>query len=98
MVDLPQDRLIEESPFTYCGVDMFGPFEIKGRRNTLKRYGALITYLASRAIHIEMTKSMATDSFILALRRFIARPGIIRSIRCDNGSNFIGAEKELENA
>ena len=87
---------LEEPPFTYCGVDMFGPFEIKERRNTLKRNGALFTCLTSRAIHIEMTKSMDTDSFILALRRFIARRGNIRSIRCDNGSNFIGAEKELE--
>ena len=43
MADLPQDRLKEEPPFTYCGVDMFGPFEIKKRRNTLKRYGALFT-------------------------------------------------------
>ena len=40
---------------------------------------------------------MDTDSFILALWHFIARRGNIRSIRCDNRSNFIGAEKELEN-
>ena len=98
MADLPQDRLKEEPPFTYCGVDMFGPFEIKERRNTLKRYGALLTCFASCAIHIEMTKRMDTDSFILVLRRFITRRGNIRSIQCDNGSNFIGAEKELENA
>ena len=55
--DLPQNL----PPFTYCGVDMFGPFEIKERRNTLKRYEDLFTCLASRAIHIEMTKSMDTD-------------------------------------
>ena len=38
---------------------------------------------------------MDTDSFILALRRFIGRRGNIRTIRCDNGSNFVGAEREL---
>ena len=27
MADLPQDRLKEEPPFTYCGVNMFDPFE-----------------------------------------------------------------------
>ena len=43
-----------------------------------------------------MTKSMDTDLFILAPWHFIARPGSIRSIWCDNGSNFVGAEKELE--
>ena len=36
MADLPHDRLKEEPPFTHCGVDTFGPFLIKERRNTLK--------------------------------------------------------------
>ena len=36
--------------------------------------------LASRTIHIEMIKNMDTDSFILALRRFIGRRGNIRTI------------------
>ena len=94
MADLPHDRLKEEPPFTHCGVDIFGPFLIKERRNTLKRYGALFTCLASCAIHIEMIKNMDTDSFILALRRFIGTLGNIKTIRCDNGSNFVGAERE----
>ena len=61
----------------------------------MKRYGALFTCLACRGIHIEMTKSMETDSFILALRRFIARRGNVRSIRCENGGNFVGTKNEL---
>ena len=58
MVDLPPDRTKEEPPFTYGGVEMFGPFEIKERRTTLEGYDALFTCLASRAVHIEMTKSL----------------------------------------
>ena len=42
-----------------------------------------------------MTKSMDTDSFILALRRFIARRDNVRNIGCDSGNNFVGAEGEL---
>ena len=38
---------------------------------------------------------MDTDSFINALRRFISRRGNPEEIRCDNGSNFRGGEKEL---
>ena len=95
MADLPSDRFQEEPPFTHCGVDTFGPFPIKECQRTLKRYGVLFTCLVSHAIHIEMTKTMNTDSFILALRSFIARRGNVRSIRCDNGSNFVGAEREL---
>ena len=51
--------------------------------------------LESRAIYIEMIKNMDTDSFTLELRRFIGRRGNIRTIRCDNGSNFVGAQRQL---
>ena len=61
----------------------------------MKRYGAMFTCLASRAIHIEVTHSLDTDSFIPALRRLIARRGNVRQMRSDNGSNFVGAEQEL---
>ena len=46
-------------------------------------------------MHIEVAESLHTHSFINALRRFIARRGQVKSIYCDRGSNFVGAEKEL---
>ena len=72
MADLPEDRTIDEPPFTNCGVDMFGPFLIKEGRKELKRYGALSTCLSSMAVHIECTCSLETDSFIQALHHFVA--------------------------
>ena len=98
MADLPQDCANEAPPFTYCGVDLFGPFLVKERRSELKRYGALFTCLVSRAVHIEVVATMETDSFIMALRRMIARRGNIRSMRSDNGTNFVGTENELKRA
>ena len=95
MTDLPPNRTKEELPFTYFGVGMFGPFEIKERRTTLKQYGTLLTYLASRVIHVEMTKTLETDSSILALSRLIARRVNVRLIRCNNGGNFVGAKKRI---
>ena len=96
MADLPFDRVSPAPPFTYCGVDMFGPFSIKERRSVLKKYVGLFTCLASRAVHLESTGSMDSDSFILMLRRFIARRGPIRLMRSDNGTNFVGASNELQ--
>jgi len=53
------------------------------------------TALAVQAVHLEVSHSLDTDSFILALRRFIARGGQVKEIRSDNGTNFIGEEREL---
>ena len=59
------------------------------------RCDAIFTCLASRAIHLENVNSMDKDSFIMCLKRFIGCHGNVRMLRSDNGSNFIGAEKEL---
>ena len=65
MADLPKDRFQEATPFTYCAVDMFGPFKIKVKRSESKRYGAMFTCLASRTVHIEVSHSMITDLTLL---------------------------------
>ena len=61
----------------------------------MKRHGVMLTCLCRRAIHIEVTQSLKTDSFILSLRRFIWRRGNICLMRSDNGTNIVGAVKEL---
>ena len=57
------DRLQEEPPFTYFGVDLFAPFAICSKRKELKRYGVFFTCLCSRAIHIEVAHSLDTYIF-----------------------------------
>ena len=47
-------------PFTYTGIDVFGPFYIKGLKE-MKWWGQIFTCLSSRAIHLETLNSMATD-------------------------------------
>ena len=96
MADLPADRLTPTPPFTYCGVDSFGPWYVKEGRKELKRYGVLFTCILTRAIHLEVANTLETDSYINALRRFICRRGPVRQMRSDNGSNFIGARRELK--
>lgn len=98
MADLPADRLTPAPPFAYCAVDYFGPWYVREGRKELKRYGVLFTCLVIRAIHLEVANSLETDSYINALRRFICRRGPVRQMRSDNGSNFIGARRELKEA
>ena len=73
MANLPKSRVEPAPPFTYSAVDYFGPWCVKEGRKEVKRYGALITCIASRAIHTEVAHSLETNSFLQALGRFISR-------------------------
>lgn len=66
-----------------------------GRRNE-KRWGLLFKCLTTRAIHIEVLSSINTDSFLMALRRFVSRRGKPAEILCDQGTNFRGGDRELQ--
>ena len=98
MSDLPEDRLKTAPPFTYCAVDYCGPWYIKEGRKEVKKYVALFTCMASRAVHLEVSNTLETDSFLNALRRFICRRGPVRQLRSDQGTNFMGAKRELHEA
>ena len=99
MANLPKDRVTpNQPPFTYVGVDYFGPLVVKRARSEVKRNGCLFTCLTSRAVHLEVAHSLDTDSFINALQRFTARHGKPKEMRSDNGTNFIGAKRELQRA
>ncbi|KAJ8043650.1 hypothetical protein HOLleu_10841 [Holothuria leucospilota] len=76
------------------GVDNFGPMYVKQGRSQVRRYGCLFTCMSTRAVHIEISHSLDTDSFLNALRRFVARRGTPEVIFSNNGTNFVG-EREL---
>ena len=95
MADLPTHRTEPAPPFLYSGIDCFGPFYATDGRKESKRYGLVVTCLASRAVHLELLDDLSTDSLINGLRNTIAIRGSIREIRCDNGTNIVGAHNEL---
>ncbi|XP_076549271.1 uncharacterized protein LOC143308200 [Osmia lignaria lignaria] len=99
MGNLPEARVIESRPFTHTGVDYCGPFYIKERkhrnRTRVKVYVAVFVCLAVKAVHLELVSDLTTETFLAALRRFIARRGFCKRLYSDNGTNFIGAYNEL---
>ncbi|KAL6469323.1 hypothetical protein MHYP_G00228470 [Metynnis hypsauchen] len=97
MADLPEARLRLFKPVFYStGTDCFGPLLVKVGRRLEKRWGILFKCLTTKAIHIEILHSLSTDSFLMSLRRFIARRGIPKELWSDQGTNFKGGEKEIE--
>ncbi|XP_053691802.1 uncharacterized protein LOC128740289 [Sabethes cyaneus] len=99
MSGLPSERLQAFCrPFSYVGIDYFGPMHVAVGRRTEKRWGVLVTCLTVRAVHLEVAHSLTTDSCILAIRNFIARRGMPVQIVSDRGTNFIGASRELKEA
>ena len=96
MADLPEERLqYDKLPFDHVSVDCFGPYSVKYRRTTCKRYGCVFTCHNTRAIHIEKLEDLSCESFINGMRRFISRRGKPSLIKSDRGTNFTAAESEL---
>lgn len=99
MGPLPEDRVTPcQRPFTYTGLDYFGPVYVTVGRRQEKRWVALFTCLTVRAVHLELAKDLSTYACIICLRNFINIRGVPRRIRSDNGTNFVGMQKELRNA
>lgn len=96
MGTLPKVRLMPFiRPFTFVGVDYMGPFLVKVGRSSVKRWICLFTCLTIRAIHLELVHSLSTTSCVMAFRRFVARRGAPSEIFSDNGTNFVGANRQL---
>ena len=97
MANLPAQRITPFTrPFTYTGLDYFGPMMVKRARSRKKVWGGIFTCLVTRGVHLELTDSLQTDDFIMMLRCFVGRRGQPKEIFSDNGTQFKGADRELK--
>lgn len=91
MADLPPARLrLYKPPFYSTGVDCFGPFTVKIRRRTEKRWAIIFKCMTTRCVHLDLLEKLATNAFLMCLWRFIARRGKPFKLVSDNRTNFIG--------
>ncbi|XP_061709729.1 uncharacterized protein LOC133519692 [Cydia pomonella] len=85
---LPAERANYSTPFTYTGLDYFGPVYVATENGQQKRWICLMTCLAVRAIHLEVVKNLTADECIMALRRFMSTRGVPVAIVSDNALYF----------
>lgn len=97
MGSLPPERLVAFlPPFTNVGLDYFGPVTVAHGRGTEKKWVALFCCMVTRAVHLELAHDYSTDALILCIRNFINIRGRPRCIWSDNGTNFIGFDREIK--
>ncbi|KAJ0180229.1 hypothetical protein K1T71_003633 [Dendrolimus kikuchii] len=100
MGQLPSPRVTPSRPFSNSGVDFAGPINVrisKGRgQHAYKGYICLFVCMATKAIHIEVVSDLTTQGFLAAFKRFVSRRGYCSNLWSDNGTNFVGASRELD--
>lgn len=92
---LPADRVTQADPFEVTGVDFAGPIFYTDQGSMRKSYIALFTCATTRAVHLELVRDLTTETFLMALRRFIARRGIPKTVYSDNALTFKRASADM---
>ena len=94
MAPLPSFRVTPSNPFVHTGLDFAGPLLVT--RGSHKRYILLFTCGSTRAVHLELTRSMSFKDFNLAFMRFVSRRGKPQKMYSDNAKTFIQAAEEYK--
>ena len=94
----PRKKVAKCAPFTYTGLDYFGPLYIQNKSSKEKVWVCLFTCVTVRAIHLELINDMTAEQFLLARRRFIARRGKPTQIILDNAPQFKLAKTAIDKA
>ncbi|XP_070075720.1 uncharacterized protein [Drosophila takahashii] len=94
-----EHRVRQAYPFQNTGCDYAGPMILKvyKGRNPRKEKGyiCLFVCMVTSALHLELATDLSTETFLAPLRRFISRRGKCTELFSDNGRNFVGVKRQL---
>ena len=99
--DLPSNRVSEDPPFTHIGLDFAGPLYVETKTSedesdeSQKVYVCLFTCASTQAVHLELTRALSVQSFLLAFRRFTSRRGLPATITSDNAKTFRSSSQDI---
>ncbi|XP_068743864.1 uncharacterized protein [Montipora capricornis] len=96
---LPCERVSEDPPFTHVGLDFVCPLNVDSgnpdEEISTKVYLCLFTCASTRAVHLELCKSLNVQDFLLVFRRFISRRGLPATLTSDNARTLKSSSKEI---
>ena len=93
---LPDASMKPSPAFNHDMLDLFGPYSMRGevpKKTSGKAYGVLFTDLVMKSVHIEVVFGYDSESFLMALARFVGVRGLPEIIYSDPGSQLDGAER-----
>lgn len=88
---LPDFRVSPAPPFSHCGIDHCGPFQLLEGKAWILIFSCAVT----RGIHLELVRSLDVQATINAFRRFQARRGPVQFVMSDNGKSFRSLQAAL---
>ncbi len=98
MGPLPDHRAQVGAMFQSVAVDLFGPVEYQQhvkKRQVGKGWGVVFVCTTTSALHVEFMDTYSTDSFLLALRRFMSVRGTPTRFQSDRGEQLVAAAKQI---
>ena len=96
--DQPEQRVSDDPPFTHTGIDFAGPLYTSKKganEEDAKAYVCLFTCASTTAVHLELTKRLSSEVFMLAFRLFTSRRGLPVRLLSDNARTFKSASKDI---
>ena len=101
--DLQSNQVSNNPLFTHIGLDFARPLYIKEACRSSKEsdsdsnkvYVCLFTCASTWAVHLELTRRLNVQDFLLAFRRFASRRGLPATIQSDNAKTFQSSSKEI---
>ncbi len=85
-------------PFWASALDFAGPLRVIEGRRTILEYLLIVVCQRTKALWVETTRSLSTDSLIMALQRMTAKVGTIAHLHSDNASTFKKGDKLIKKA
>jgi len=93
---LPRERVSEQRPFFFTGIDYTGNLTVRDGRVFAKVYICLFTCGTTRAVHLELVEDGTKEAFLRAFRRFASRRSCPSLILSDNAGIFKNTSRVLQ--